>query len=96
MRAIGVRDFKEHLSQHLRTVRSGETLLITDRGEVVAEVRPPLMRDPAFPYPALLVLAERGLVELGAANAEEAYPELPPLTTNPRMQDLLDEERGDR
>lgn len=37
----GVREFKAHLSAYLRRVRAGETVLITDRGQLVAEVHRP-------------------------------------------------------
>jgi prevent-host-death family protein len=39
MRSIGVRELKAHLSQILRHVQTGEAILITDRGRVVAELR---------------------------------------------------------
>ena len=37
----GIREFKAHLSRYLDEVKAGATLLITDRGAVVAELRPP-------------------------------------------------------
>ncbi|MBK6308217.1 MAG: type II toxin-antitoxin system prevent-host-death family antitoxin [Gemmatimonadetes bacterium] len=44
MRTIGIRDLKAHLSQTLRDVQRGELYLVTDRGRVVAELRPPARR----------------------------------------------------
>jgi antitoxin (DNA-binding transcriptional repressor) of toxin-antitoxin stability system len=41
MKIAGVREFKAKLSELLRDIQRGETILITDRGRVVAEVRPP-------------------------------------------------------
>ena len=41
MKTAGIKVFKAQLSSYLREVRAGETVLITDRGQVVAEVRPP-------------------------------------------------------
>lgn len=41
MKTIGVRELKAQLSRVLREVRAGETVLVTDRGEVVAELRSP-------------------------------------------------------
>ncbi len=41
MKTIGVRDLKARLSQILREVQGGETVLVTDRGRVVAELRKP-------------------------------------------------------
>lgn len=40
MRAVGVKELKSRLSEYLRAVRGGENLLVTDRGEVIAEIRP--------------------------------------------------------
>ena len=41
MKTIGVRELKAQLSRVLREVRAGETILVTDRGQVVAELRTP-------------------------------------------------------
>ena len=40
MKAIGVKQLKARLSEYLRLVKTGETVLITDRDEVIAELRP--------------------------------------------------------
>ena len=40
MRAVGVKQLKSKLSEYLRQVRAGETIFVTDREEVVAELRP--------------------------------------------------------
>jgi prevent-host-death family protein len=37
---VGVRELKNHLSEHLRRVRGGRELIITDRGKVVARLVP--------------------------------------------------------
>ena len=37
---VGIRELKNHLSQHLRHVRRGRELIITDRGKVVAKLVP--------------------------------------------------------
>ena len=39
-KAVGIRQLKARLSEYLRLVRAGETVLVTDRDEVVAELRP--------------------------------------------------------
>jgi prevent-host-death family protein len=39
-RAIGSRELKMRLGAYLRRVRGGATLVVTDRGEPVAELRP--------------------------------------------------------
>jgi prevent-host-death family protein len=40
MKTAGVRELKSHLSAYLRDVERGEVVLVTDRGRVVAELRP--------------------------------------------------------
>jgi antitoxin (DNA-binding transcriptional repressor) of toxin-antitoxin stability system len=40
MKAVGVKNLKARLSEHLRAVKAGETILVTERDEVIAELRP--------------------------------------------------------
>lgn len=40
MKAVGVKILKARLSEYLRLVKTGETVLVTERDEVVAELRP--------------------------------------------------------
>ena len=40
MKSVGVKQLKSRLSEYLRLVRGGETVFVTDRDEVVAELRP--------------------------------------------------------
>lgn len=40
MKAVGIKQFKAHLSEYVRLVKAGETVLVTEREEVVAELRP--------------------------------------------------------
>lgn len=39
-RSVGSRELKTRLGAYLRRVREGATLVVTDRGEAVAELRP--------------------------------------------------------
>jgi antitoxin (DNA-binding transcriptional repressor) of toxin-antitoxin stability system len=41
MRRIGIKALKNELSKHIRAVSAGESILVTDRDRVVAELRPP-------------------------------------------------------
>ena len=45
MRKVGIKALKNELSKHIRAVTAGETLLVTDRDRVVAELRPPAPAD---------------------------------------------------
>jgi prevent-host-death family protein len=39
-RVVGARELKVRLGRYLRRVRQGQRLVVTDRGEPVAELRP--------------------------------------------------------
>src|SRR5437588_12111479 len=62
MKSVGVKQLKARLSEYLRLVRGGQTVLVTDRDEVVAELRPARRRPaPVDSLDELLdSLAERG------------------------------------
>lgn len=61
MKAVGVKQLKARLSEYLRAVRAGETILVTDRDEVVAELRPARGPVPVSgPEEVLSLLAEAG------------------------------------
>ncbi len=97
MKAVGIRELKNHLSEYIRLVRAGEEVLVTDRGEVVAELRSPSRLAPKeMSDTGLEELARKGLVTLGAPNDPEAYPAMPSILSPGEISRLLDEERGER
>ena len=96
MESVGIRDLKNRLSAYIRQVRAGEVVLVTDRGEVVAELTPPRQtRADADLPPGLLALARRGLITLGNPGDASLYPA---VVRTPRLRrsaaQLLDDERG--
>jgi antitoxin (DNA-binding transcriptional repressor) of toxin-antitoxin stability system len=40
VKAVGIKQLKARLSEYLRLVKGGETILVTEREEVIAEIRP--------------------------------------------------------
>ena len=61
MKAVGVKQLKARLSEYLRAVKAGEIILVTDRDEVVAELRPARqLPPPPESDDALQVLADAG------------------------------------
>lgn len=97
MTVVGIRELKARLSEYLSKVRTGENILVTDRGRVVAELRPPGPTSwEAEVGPGLAALASRGSLRLGAPNEPSLYPELAPLLPAGASAQLLDEERGER
>ena len=68
MKVVGVRTLKARLSEYLRMVKSGETILATERECVVAELRPARRQQRPSDYvdEVLEALAERGEVTRAA------------------------------
>ena len=98
MKTVGVRELKNRLSEYLRQAKSGEAVLVTDRGQVVAELTPPGHGATDASVPAgLLALARRNLVAIGAPADRDLYPALPRARRRKHSAaQLLREERGDR
>jgi prevent-host-death family protein len=94
MKHVGVRELKDRLSHYLRLTRKGEELLVTDRGEAVACLRPVPSADAAGRDLADLV--RRGIVVRGGGNRPELYPRLKRLTRKVTSAELLEAERGER
>jgi antitoxin (DNA-binding transcriptional repressor) of toxin-antitoxin stability system len=98
MKEIEIRELENHLSEYIRLVREGEVVMVTDRGEVVAELRPPEPdSELARKYPKLVEMARRGLVRLPIrSNCPGVYSLLPSVTPPGTAAQLLDEDREDR
>jgi prevent-host-death family protein len=63
MKSIGIRELKARLSGVLREVQAGETVLVTDRGRVIAQLSS--VQAGATSYPSV----ERGLARLASTGA---------------------------
>jgi prevent-host-death family protein len=97
MKSVGLRELKNRLSEYVREVRSGEEVLVTDRGEVVAELVPPRRGSENNGVPsALAALARQGKVTLGLPKDPSVYVKLPRLSKRISSVELLDQERGER
>jgi prevent-host-death family protein len=97
MKAVGIRELKAKLSEYVRLVRSGEVVLVTDRGEVVAELSPPRTTDRIeSDESGLDDLVTRGLITRGAPNDPAVYRRMPRIAPDGTAQRLIDEERGER
>ena len=61
MWAVGLKVLKNKLSEYVRLAQGGETILVTDRDRVVAELVPPKAgRSPAVADAVLAELSGRG------------------------------------
>ncbi len=103
MKTVGLRELKNRLGTYMAHVRAGETVTITDRGTVIAELSPP--RPANNPRAALEEMARRGELTLAQPMTEEeraalyASPpksERRPLLSGTTAQELLDWTRGGR
>ena len=89
---VGARELKTRLGRYLRRVREGRTVLVTDRGEPIAELRalPPDTRVPA----ALLRLSSARAVTLPVRKAMGSFR---PIQTRGRaLSEAVIEGRTDR
>jgi prevent-host-death family protein len=85
---VGTRELKNRLSQYLRRVKAGETIIITERGEPVGQIVP-IQVDLAS---RLKKLAEAGVVEWDG----QTLPAYQPKAVNRSdrlLSDLVAEER---
>ena len=62
MHSVGIKILKARLSEYVRLVKRGDTILVTERDQVVAELRPARRKSQGPPGLAehLAALAERG------------------------------------
>lgn len=96
MKAVAVKELKNHLSAYLREVKSGEIVLVTDRGVVVAELRRPTVGAVLGARDQVLErLCAEGVLVPGLPQDSRAYRPSP-LAQAVASADLLDAERGER
>lgn len=95
MRSVGIKVLKNRLSEYIRIASRGETVLVTDRDRVVAEITPPLASRSADIADAVLAEAVRkGWITPPLLRPREV-PRKPIATLGEILADL-DESRGER
>ena len=85
---VGARELKSKLSESMRRVKNGETIIVTERGKAIGQIVPiqPGLED------KLQALGDAGLLEW---NGKKVNP-LPPVALNrgaKQISDLLAEDR---
>jgi len=97
MKTAGVRELKTHFSAYLRDVEHGEVVLVTDRGRVVAEIRPPGAADRCASPEDLRhsqMVAEGRLRPASSSKREwSSWPD--PCLSPGAANELIDAERGE-
>ena len=89
---VGARELKTRLGTYLRWVREGRTMLVTDRGEPIAELRP-LPSDTSVPAKLLKLSGERA-VTLPARKGMAAFRPIP--SRGRALSEAILEDREDR
>ena len=78
MRAVGLKILKNKLSEYVRLAAAGETVLITDRDAVVAEIVPPrARRSPMLADAWLAEAVRKGWITPPALASDDAAPRKP-------------------
>jgi antitoxin (DNA-binding transcriptional repressor) of toxin-antitoxin stability system len=92
MRTVGLKVLKNKLSEYVRLAASGETVLVTDRDRVVAELRPPQGRGPLTSDALLAEAMRRGWLAAPLVVREGPPPRAPVAS----LETVLTELRSDR
>ena len=96
MRSIGLKLLKNKLSEYVRLAAGGETVLVTDRDRVVAEILPPQPgRSPLLSDALLADAVRQGWLTAPAIASGQPPPRKPVMTFRQLMRDLQDD-REDR
>lgn len=92
MTRIGLSELKDRLDVYIAKVRAGETVAVTDQGEVIAELKPPTITG----NPVLDEMVRRGEARPGKPikDREAFYRPIPgPVLKGVTSQEILDELR---
>jgi antitoxin (DNA-binding transcriptional repressor) of toxin-antitoxin stability system len=95
MRAVGLKTLKNRLSKYVRLVANGETVLVTDRDRVVAELTPPRAgRSELLADATLAEAVRRGWVTPPALGGGTAPPRKPIGSFRALMEELQHDRDG--
>jgi antitoxin (DNA-binding transcriptional repressor) of toxin-antitoxin stability system len=97
MRAVGLKILKNKLSEYVRLAAGGETVLITDRDRVVAEIVPPQPgRSPVLADAQLAAAVREGWLAPPLIGGSAPPPRNPVMTFHDLMQDLKSDREDHR
>ena len=96
MRAVGLKVLKNKLSEYVRIVAGGETVLVTDRDRVVAELVPPRSGRSEFVADAMLAEAVRSGWLTPPALPPSGPPARSPVVPFALLMRQLAKDRSDR
>ncbi|HEY7961341.1 MAG TPA: prevent-host-death family protein [Solirubrobacteraceae bacterium] len=91
MERVGIREMRQHLSRYAKRAGAGESFLITERGNEIAQLTPAPGRSSAIDR----LVAERG-ARRGQGDLLAVLEELPSPIPGPPSSEVLDELRDER
>jgi prevent-host-death family protein len=96
MKTAAIAKLKSGLSEYISIVKSGEEVVVTDRGKPVARIVP-IKRDDALIPRHLKELEKRGLVKIGTGVTQDFLKATRPVDKEGLvLKALLDERRTSR
>ena len=96
MKAVGLKVLKNKLSEYVRLAERGETVLVTDRDRVVAEIVPPeRSRSPVLADALLAEAVRRGWITPPALPMSGPPPRKPVMSFRKLFREM-EQDRGDR
>ena len=97
MQSVGIKTLKNSLSEYVRAAAAGETVLVTDRGQVVAELVSPRVRADASPAEQRLgELLRQGLMVPAKVAPKARLPRRKPVARLAHVLQELADSRAER
>lgn len=94
LKTVGIKHLKNNLSAYLRDVRRGCRILISDRDQIVAELREPLTSNlPQDAHPLMAAWTREAKIR-NPTTAKKPCPQSPVRYPSGTSAALLDEDRG--
>jgi prevent-host-death family protein len=95
MRTVGLKVLKNKLSEYVRAAAAGETVLVTDRNRVVAELVPPRPETPLSDDEFLAMEAQQGRVRRATLHGPARLPPRQPVASFEAIMRELEQDRED-
>ena len=97
MRAVGIKALNSRLSEYVRKAAAGETILVTDRDRVVAEIGPPrTTRSPVLADAMLADAVRKGWITPPALHSGKPPVAPEPIMSLRELTSDLAKDRGER
>lgn len=92
MDTVGIRDLKAHLSRHLKRVRAGTRLTVTERGRTIATINPVETAEPPVEVEWARRMVAEGRAQWSGGKPQGSACRLA-LVSGPGLSDAVLEDR---